>query len=1056
MLAALIQFSVRNRYLVVLVAALFAALGGYNFTRLPIDAVPDITNVQVQINTPVEGLTPVEIEKRITFPIETAMSGLPQLEQIRSLSRYGLSQVTVVFQDGTDIYWARQLVGERLVQATESFPEGFAKPAMGPISTGLGEIFMWVVRAEPNATKEDGSAYDLTDLRTIQDWIIRPQLLTVPGVTEVNSIGGFERQFHVTPYPDKLIAHAITLQEVFETLEKNNTFAGGGYIEHAGEQYLIQASGTISNIEELRSIALKTEDGVPVYLKDIAAIAMGKELRTGAATFNGEESVIGTAMMLMGANSRTVSTALAARMQDVQKTLPAGVIAEVVYNRTKLVDATIYTVEKNLLEGALLVIAVLFLILGSFRVSIFVALAIPLSMLFAVSGMLLLGISGNLLSLGAIDFGIIVDGSVVMAENIIRRFAERQHRLGRVLNRAERFDEAFEASREVAGPTLAGVGIIMIVYLPILTLTGIEGKMFVPMAKVVLLALFGALIVSFTLVPALIAIFLTGKVSEEEGAIVSAIKRVYGALLPRAIRNKAIVVSIVVAVLAASGLLASRLGSEFVPQLDEKDIAVQALRIPSTSLTQSLAMQAKVEKALMQFPEVALQFARVGTAEVATDPMPPSIADGYVILKPIEEWPKPRRTKAELLKAMEAELRKLPGNLYEISQPIELRFNELISGVRSDVAVKIFGDDLEVLRAKGQEVLKVISGIKGASGPKLEQVTGLPSLRIDIKRDALARYGLNVEDVHTIISMAIGGKSAGQLFEGDRRFDIVVRLPEDLRQDISAIRNLPISVAHIGFDEDENRTGHRQSFDPRIIPLREVADINIVEGPNQISREDGKRRIVVQTNIEGRDLGSFVKEATKAIDEQVKLPSGYWLTWGGQFQNLQAAKTRLEIVVPVAMLLILFVLISTFGSMRDSVIVFSGVPFALTGGVLALWLRGIPFSISAGIGFIALSGVAVLNGVVMISFIRKLVDEGRSVGEAVIEGSLTRLRPVLMTALVASLGFIPMAISHGTGAEVQRPLATVVIGGIISSTLLTLLVLPVLYMMFPSRKPEAE
>lgn len=1047
MVQRLLQFSVQNRYLVVLAAIGLAALGAYNFSRLPIDAVPDITNVQVQINSSVLGMSPVEVEKRITFPIETAMSGLPRLDQIRSLSRYGLSQVTVVFKDGTDIYWARQLVGERLQQAKEALPPGLADPAMGPISTGLGEIFMWSVEAAADAKNDDGLVYSLSDLRTIQDWVIRPQLLTVPGVTEVNSIGGFERQYHVTPYPEKLIAHKLTFTDVFEALEKNNTFSGGGYIEHAGEQYLVQASGLIADAKELGGIALKTEDGVPLYVRDVADVHLGKELRTGAATLNGEETVIGTAMMLVGENSRSVSSALAKKMDEVNKTLPPGVEAKVLYNRTKLVDATIHTIRKNLLEGALLVIAILFLILGNLRVALFVALAIPLSMLFAVSGMVFFGISGNLLSLGAIDFGIIVDGSVVMAENIIRRFAEKQHQLGRKLNRKERFHEAYDASREVAGPTLSGVGVIMIVYLPILTLTGIEGKMFVPMAEVVLLALLGALIFSFTVIPALIAIFLTGNVSEKEGWVVSTVRKGYERVLRSAIRFKLRVLAGVAAFFLICVILAALMGSEFVPQLDEKDLAVQALRIPSTSLTESVKMQSEIEHALKQFPEVDFSFARVGTAEVATDPMPPSIADGYVMLQPTSDWPNPKKLKSELVSEIEEMLVKIPGNLYEISQPIELRFNELISGVRSDVAVKIFGDDLDVLLQKGNEVLGVISKIPGASNPKVEQVTGLPALRIDVRREELSLYGLNVSDVHDVISMAIGGKQAGLIFEGDKRFDIVVRLPETLRQNIEEIRQLPIALRSEP-DAKDIQDSHTQTFEPKTIPLHAVADVSVVEGPNQISREDGKRRVVVQTNIEGRDLGSFVEEATRKIEEQIRLPSGYWIKWGGQFENLQAAKTRLEIVVPVALLLIFIILFSTFGSVRDSLIVFSGVPFALTGGVVALWLRSIPFSISAGIGFIALSGVAVLNGVVMISFIRKLIADGMPTEEAVFSGSLTRLRPVLMTALVASLGFIPMAVSHGTGAEVQRPLATVVIGGIVSSTLLTLVVLPVLYSLF--------
>lgn len=1043
-LQKLISFSIHNRIVVLLLAFGVACLGTYDFTRLPIDAVPDITNVQVQINSPSAGLSPIEIEKRITFPIETAMSGLPKLEQIRSLSRYGLSQVTVIFQDGTDIFWARQLVAERLQEAKEVLPAGLTEPTMGPMSTGLGEIFLWALEADPNATTEKGKPIELSDIRTLQDWVVRPQLLTVPGVTEVNSIGGFEKQIHVTPYPEKLMAHGLTFPDILDALEKNNSFTGGGYIEHRGEQYLVQASGLVSSASEIENIPLATDDGVPVSIKDVAKVFEGGDLRTGAATLNGKESVVGTAMMMMGGNSRIVSTALLEKVKEIQRTLPSGVTLRVIYNRSKLVDATIHTVQKNLLEGALLVISVLFLILGNVRVALFVALAIPLSMLFAISGMVFWGISGNLLSLGAIDFGIIIDGSVVMAENIIRRFAERQKYLGRTLTFEERIHEAYHASGEVAGPTLSGVGIIMIVYLPILTLSGIEGKMFVPMAQVVLLALFGALVTSFTVIPALLSAFLRGSIREEEGRVFHLAKNTYRDILARTIRFRVPVLLSAILLLIASTWLGAQLGSEFVPQLDEKDLAVQALRIPSTSLSQSLEMQKKVEEALLSLPEVELTFARVGTSQIATDPMPPSIADGYVILKPRDLWPDPKKSKEQLVKEVDAILDTVPGNLYEISQPIQLRFNELISGVRSDVAVKIFGDDLSILSQKADEIQGILSSLPGSSGVKKEQISGLPSLKLDIRREELARYGLTVKDVQDVISIAIGGKSAGLVFDGDRRFPIVVRLPETLRTDLEEIRQLPIPLKTPG-RRGILKASHSQDFEPRTIPLEAVANISVHEGPNQISRENGKRRIVVQTNIQGEDLGTFVSKASQTISEKVKLPPGYWLSWGGQFENLQAARLRLEIVVPVALFLILLILYSTFQSMKESLIVFSGVPFALTGGIFALWIREIPFSISAGVGFIALSGVAVLNGIVMISFIRKLLEEGMELQQAILEGSLSRFRPVVMTALVASLGFIPMAVSHGTGAEVQRPLATVVIGGILSSTILTLLVLPTLY-----------
>lgn len=1055
MITKVIEFSVKNRLLIVLATIAMGALGAYNFTRLPIDAVPDITNVQVQINTSVPALSPVEIEKRITFPIETAMSGLPMLSELRSISRYGLSQVTVVFEDDADLFLVRQLVGERLVEAKEALPPGLGEPSMGPISTGLGEIFMWAVEATPGAKKPDGSKYTPMDLRTIQDWIIRPQLLTVPGVTEVNSIGGYAKQFHVTPDPRKLVAYGLSFQDVLEALERNNSFAGGGYIEHQGEQYIIRTSGLVKTIEELENVRLLTKDGIPLFIKDVARVKLGKELRTGAATLNGKEAVVGTTMMLIGENSRTVARAVAEEMESINKTLPEGVIARTIYDRTRLVDATIETVRNNLFEGAVLVIVILFCLLGNFKVALIVAFSIPLSMLFAATGMVTNRISGNLLSLGAIDFGIIVDGSVVMAENIIRRFAEKQRSLGRILTRSERFKETFEAAREVAGPVISGVGIIMIVFLPILTLTGIEGKMFVPMAKVVLLALLGALILSFTFVPAMIALFLTGRVSEDDGRILGGLKKRYHTVLNFTLKRRLPVAIAAVVILCLSGLLATRLGSEFVPSLDEQDFAVQALRIPATSLSESIEMQKEVENALLKIPEVDLTFARIGTAEVATDPMPPNIADGYAIVKPRSEWPDPSKSKLKLIEEVEVALENLPGNAYEFSQPIQLRFNELISGVRSDVAVKIFGDDLDTLLEKANEVSNLLNTIDGASDVKVEQVSGLPSLFVDINHKALARYGLDVVDVQNVISMALGGKEAGIIFEGDRRFDIVVRLPEEIRQDINLVNELPIPLP-VEDKPMERSHSHSKDYSPDIVPLKEIATVSIVEGVNQVSRENAKRRIVVQANIRGRDMGSFVEEANSRIQEQLNLPAGYWYKWGGQFENLAKAKTRLMIVVPVALLLIFIILFTTFNSIRDTLIVFSGVPFALTGGVVALYLRGIPFSISAGVGFIALSGVAVLNGVVMVSFIRDLLKGGMELQQAVTRGALTRLRPVLATAITDALGFIPMAISSGVGAEVQRPLATVVIGGVISSTILTLLVLPMLYSTFHKEDLEEE
>ncbi len=1050
----LIAFSIRQRWLVILATVGMAALGVVNFGRLPIDAVPDITNVQVQINTAVTALSPVEVEKRITFPVEWAMSGIPNVEQVRSLSRYGLSQVTVIFKDGTDTHFARQLVNQRLQEARESLPSG-VEPTMGPISTGLGEIFMWTVEADSGARKPDGTAYTLTELRTLQDWVVRPQVRTVSGVTEVNSIGGFEKQFHVTPTPAKLLAHGLTFRDVFEALARNNDNAGAGYIEHFDEQYLIRATGLVQSLEDIGSIVLRTKDGTPIHVRDVASVALGEQLRTGAGTHQGREAVVGTAIMLLGENSRTVSRRVAAKMTEVNRSLPDGVRVRTVYDRTYLVDATLKTVRTNLLEGALLVIVVLLLLLGNFRAALIVALAIPLSMLFAITGMVQRGISGNLMSLGAIDFGIIVDGAVVLVENIVRRFAHRQRELGRLMSYDERLEEAFHSAREVAKPVLFGVGIIMIVYLPILTLSGIEGKMFKPMAAVVLLALAGALVLTFTFVPAAVATFLTGRVAEEENPLLRAIRRVYGPTLVWSLRYRRALALGAGLIVVGCGLLAGTMGSEFVPKLGEGALAIQPARIPSISLRTSIAMQGKVEDLLRrEFPdEVADVFARTGTAEIATDPMGPNVSDTYVMLTPKATWRR-AKTQEQLAELMEERLQLLRGQNFEISQPIELRFNELIAGVRSDVAVKVFGDDLDVLTANANRIAGIVSSVPGAADIKVEQTSGLPVLTVDVDRQAIARYGLNVADVQEVVSTAMGGGKAGQVFEGDQRFDLIVRLPDDMRRDLHALENLPIPLptaeapsSTVSLISRSHAAAH-----PGYVPLGAVAKITLEEGPNQISREDGKRRVVVQANVRGRDLGSFVAEAQRRVSAEVTLPPRYWLRWGGQFENLAAARNRLMIVVPLALFLIFILLFMTFGSVPQALLVFTGVPLALTGGVIALWMRGLPLSISAGVGFIALSGVAVLNGLVMVSFINDLRTRGVPLDSAIREGSLTRLRPVLMTALVASLGFVPMALAHGTGAEVQRPLATVVIGGIVSSTLLTLIVLPALYLLFhPAR-----
>lgn len=1049
MIERLIAFSLQQRWLVLLLALGAVALGAWNFQRLPIDAVPDITNVQVQINTRAPGYSPLETEQRITFPIETAMGGLPKLDYTRSLSRYGLSQVTVVFKDGTDIYFARQLVGERIQQVKDQLPAG-VEVAMGPVSTGLGEIFMYTVEAKAGAKTQGGHDYSLTDLRTVQDWIIKPQLRNVPGVVEINTIGGFERQFHVLPDPGKLMAYRLGFRDVMTALAANNANVGAGYIERNGEQYLVRSPGQVGNLSEIQDIVIGSRGSNPVRIRDVAAVTEGRDLRTGAATRDGEETVLGTAMLLIGENSRTVARRVAARLEDIAKSLPDGVVTRTVYDRTDLVEATIRTVENNLLEGAALVVAVLFLILGNIRAALVVACVIPLSMAMTVTGMVETRVSANLMSLGAIDFGIIVDGAVIIVENCLRMLAVAQREKGGLLTLSERLRAILRGSSEVIKPSLFGTLIIAVVYLPVLTLTGVEGKMFTPMALTVLMALGAAVLFSMTFVPAAVAIFVTGKVSEHENLFMRIAKRAYLPLLRFAIDNRLAVAIMAAVIVVASGIAASRMGGEFIPSLDEGDVALASIRIPGTSLTQSLDLQKALEKRITQIPEVKAFFTRIGTAEVATDPMSPAQTDGYIMLKPRAEWPDPDKPKSEVIEAIDKAADDIPGSAYELSQPIQFRVNELISGVRSDVGIKIFGDDLDILQGAAKQVEAAIRGIRGASDVKIEQVSGLPILTVRLDRQALARYGLSVGEVQGIVEIAVGGKSAGKLFEGDRRFDIVVRLAEHLRGNLDAIRAIPIPLPPSEEASAPIRTALAASplAQMRYVPLSSVATVDATPGPNQISRENGKRRIVVTANVRARDLGSFVSEAEAAVADKVKLPPGYWIGWGGQFEQLVSATKRLTIVVPVALLLVFVLLFMGMGSMADAALVFSGVPLALTGGVAALLLRGIPLSISAGVGFIALSGVAVLNGLVIIAFIERLRSEGRPIAEAVHEGALTRLRPVLMTALVASLGFVPMALATGAGAEVQRPLATVVIGGIISSTVLTLLVLPALYVLF--------
>ncbi|WP_442112476.1 CusA/CzcA family heavy metal efflux RND transporter [Pseudomonas sp. NUPR-001] len=1046
MFERLIQFAIEQRWMVLLAVLLMAGLGVASYQKLPIDAVPDITNVQVQINTQADGFSPLETEQRITFSIETAMAGLPGLEQTRSLSRSGLSQVTVIFEEGTDLFFARQLVNERLQQVRGQLPDG-VETAMGPISTGLGEIFLWTVEAAEDARKEDGSPYTPTDLREIQDWIIKPQLRNVRGVAEINTIGGFAKEYQIAPDPKRLASYKLTLADLLTALERNNANVGAGYIERRGEQLLIRAPGQLAGIDDIANIVLANIDGTPIRVRNVAEVGIGKELRSGAATENGREVVLGTVFMLIGENSRTVSQAVAQKLVEINRSLPPGVSAVTVYDRTNLVDKAIATVKKNLIEGAILVIVILFLFLGNIRAALITAMIIPLSMLFTFTGMFSNKVSANLMSLGALDFGIIVDGAVVIVENAIRRLAHAQQHHGRLLTRSERFHEVFNAAREARRPLIYGQLIIMVVYLPIFALSGVEGKMFHPMAFTVVIALLGAMLLSVTFVPAAIALFVTGKVKEDENLLMRSAKRGYAPLLRWVMGHRPLAFSLAAVMVLLSGVLASRMGSEFVPSLSEGDFALQALRVPGTSLSQSVAMQQQLEQSVMsQVPEVERVFARTGTAEIASDPMPPNISDSYVMLKPQDQWPDPGKSREQLIADIQRASARVPGSNYELSQPIQLRFNELISGVRSDVAVKVFGDDMAQLNRTAAQISATLQAVPGASEVKVEQTSGLPVLTIEVDRDKAARYGLNVGDVQDTIAVAVGGRQAGTLYQGDRRFDMVVRLSETLRTDIEGLSQLLIPVP----------AGTSGDGQIGFITLADVASLQLVQGPNQISREDGKRLVVVSANVRGRDIGSFVAEAGERIDAQVSIPAGYWIRWGGQFEQLQSAAQRLQVVVPVALLLVFALLFMMFNNFKDGLLVFTGIPFALTGGVVALWLRDIPLSISAGVGFIALSGVAVLNGLVMIAFIRGLREQGRSLRQAIDEGALTRLRPVLMTALVASLGFIPMALATGTGAEVQRPLATVVIGGILSSTALTLLVLPALYYRAHRKDEEPE
>ena len=1028
----IIQFSIQNAIWVLLFVCTWIAVGVYSYQKLPIDAVPDITNTQVQINTQAKGFTALEVEQRITYPIENAMAGIPNLELTRSISRYGLSQVTIVFKDGTDIYWARQQINQRVQEAQSELPAQIA-PTMSPVSTGLGEIYQWVLKADPNAKKPDGTAYTPMDLREIQDWIVRPQLQRVKGVAEVNSIGGFEKTYVVSPDLNRMQQLNISLEQLQQALAQNNENRGAGYIEDNGQQLTVRVPGAFNGLSDIENTMLGSPNGSPIRVGDIAQVSIGHDLRTGGATYNGKETVLGVAMMAMGGNSRTVSKAVDAKLQDIQNSLPKGVVIETVYDRTTLVEKAIKTVQKNLVEGAILVIIILFLFLGNIRAALITACVIPLSMLFTLTGMAQKNISANLMSLGALDFGIIVDGAVVIVENCIRRLAHTQQLLKRPLTQSERFKEVFLAARQARRPLIFGQLIILVVYLPIFALSGVEAKMFHPMALAVVLALVAAIILSITFVPAAVALWVKGDIQEKESRWMLWLKAKYQQTLDISYQYKAVVLTFALCVLVITGFISTKLGSEFAPQLSEGDFAIQQLRSPSTGLEESLRIQKNTEKFLLKsFPEIKAVFARTGTAEVATDVMPPNISDGYIMLKPRSEWPNPKESLDELRGRMVTYLATIPGNNSEFSQPIELRFNELISGVRSDVGVKIFGDDMNVLNTEATKISKIIQQISGSSAVKVEQTSGLPLLNVEVNKTLAAQYGLSVRSIQDLVATSIGGQSVGEILEGDRRFDFVIRLGEQDRS-VASVSQLPIQLPNGGS-----------------ILLSDVAQVSTIEGINQVSRENGKRRVVVTTNVEGRDLGSFVSDVQTQL-KAYTLPSGYWIEYGGQFENLASAKARMQIVIPLALITIFILLMAVFHNVKESLLVFTGVPFALTGGVLFLWLRDIPLSMSAGIGFIALSGVAVLNGLVMLTFIKELRDK-YPVHKAVWQGAILRLRPVLMTACVASLGFVPMALATGTGAEVQRPLATVVIGGIISSTLLTLVLLPVLYRWINEKK----
>ena len=1049
MIAKIVDFAVSKRWLVLLLTAIATVIGAWALARLPIDAVPDITNNQVQINARAPSLSPEQVERQVAFPIETALAGIPGLESTRSLSRNGFAQVTAVFTDRTDIYFARAQVAERLRGAEEALPDE-VNPEMGPIATGLGEVFMWTVHLEHRpddkhkpgepGMQPDGSyitpegdrlvseADKATYLRSAQDWIVTPLLKSVPGLAGVDTIGGYVKQYQVIPDMQRLAALDLGLGDLARALEENNRAIGAGVVDRNGEGLTVRSDARIDGAAQLAQTVIATRGGVPILLSQVASVKPGQAIRMGSASENGKEVVVGTAIMRIGENSRNVASGVADRLTSINASLPTDIVIQPVLDRTGLVNATVKTVAKNLTEGALLVIAILFLLLGNFRAALIAALVIPITMMMTSFGMLQGGVSANLMSLGALDFGLIVDGAVIIVENALRRIGEQQHRIGRPLGRDERLVAVAAAAREMIRPSVYGQAIIILVYVPLLTLTGVEGKTFAPMALTVIIALVGAFVLSLTFVPAMLAIWLSKPVEEKEGRIMTWLGARYAPGLDRAMATpRRTMIAAGAAVLVAAGAYVT-LGQEFLPQLDEGDLTAQLLRVPGTSVDQSQAMQLRVERALSALPEVKFVFSKTGTAELASDPMPPNISDSFIIMKDRDQWPDPKLSKAELTEKVEKILAGLPGNAFEISQPIQMRFNELIAGVRGDIAVKIFGDDNDAMAATANRVAALLRQTEGATDVRVEQTAGLPMLDIQPRRDAMARLGITAAALHDSVAAAIGGRDAGTIFEGDRRFAVTIRLDDSARADFAALGQLPVPVPGGSF-----------------VPLESVADLRVVDGPNQISRENGKRRVVVQANVRGRDVAGVVADAQASIREKVRLPAGQYVEWGGQFENLASARDRLALVVPASFALILLLLYGALGSVRDAAIVFTGVPLALVGGIVALALRGMPFSISAAVGFIALSGIAVLNGLVMVTSIQGLVAGGMARAEAARAGALARLRPVVMTALVASLGFVPMALATGAGAEVQKPLATVVIGGLISATLLTLFVLPTLY-----------